>query len=1467
MKLLRWLLIFALTVPALAQNTRWDLPITTVQAQGGNLLPVYAIPGAGIVFYSCSGANCTTLATTYISATSATTCPTSPVPAQVVLNGTSACVSSADPYGNMGGWFQSGQYMATITAQGSSYNYLFTVNGGSGLPTGGLNGDVIINNGTSSVTWGTGSGSFSANGPNFFGDSLTTGIGAPVVSGQSPQNPGGYAYLLQRQVGSGGTNYAVSGSQAGDMVLQVIDNLGFTRSGNLPSIVLCCTNDANPGNPAYNAAGGVNVSAELTALAAYHIPKEEQITGANYTTPCVVNSGTITTSTIGIVTTIHFGAGGGQITCTTLPTGANATAVEVSNIATYNGTQTATAMVDGGAGTTLYSGAISTGSIATQNNATISTLFGTIIGGLTAAATHSVVISSTGAFDISEIAQEIGVTPTALGNQSVNPPILFMGGTIRQKADANSAQTLAMDGVVSTACGNAATLLGIPCIFVPVRDFVNATTDMGSGTLANGCTVPNSSLAGLHPNYGTCTLDGVTFDVGGHPHLRDAFLQSMQQALRPGIEGSNIVTCASSTYTLQQNDGVVLLSSCPITIPQASTFTVGNSKEYTLINYSTTTTTTITCATNCKNVPDRLLPLQSVTLKHMFGSTVPLNYGSWYAVKSNSIAPMNDNTRYYTGTTDTLQISDGLIVLNNASGGTETIGTPTSLGLSNADGQAYVIFAQQGTWTLAGATILGAPGTITPNAAITISPISATQYAMTNYTATAGTGTVTSFAAPSGSWPTWLVPTVTNSTTAPSLAVASSLTLANVAAGVAPAGVFDFSGATLVAPVGSSYTSGGTNGRFGYNTNNPNWHFALNGGDSFLALFSASSPPTSGHCAEFLLTSTVWTLADAGAACGSGGSMTWPGTAGYALYSGSSSWSTPHLFDNATTISATEPITTTGSLSSGATPPTCTGNSIICLGEQATANTSASAVDTVQAISGTHQFEVSLNAGSPFVSAMNYAIGTSGGTVPLLNGTNTWSGVNTFSSAPILSSLTGYLYGNGATAVTASTTIPYSALTGAPTVNNAAQGAISWYSAAGTVNTLSGATITGFVYSAGSTSAPLAATATNLGTLANLPQYSIPYSAGTSSALTDVPSPTANGVYADGWNITASAAAAPVSFQITGSGVSCTGSPLVCTFSGGTGSGTVTAAAQYDVPYYTQSGTTAQVGGAAIAGFQFDSTSGAPAAATATNLGTLANLAANSILYSGGTSSAITSLAASATASFPMLSGASAAPTWATIQYPASCTSGGVIYGSSATALACSSTVTAHGLLVSGGAGTAPSALAVGGANFPLVGVAASNPAFSTIGWLASATQWGIPYMSTATQMSTTAALTSNQPIIGSSSSAPTQGFALGSGTGTANKLACVTSSNTQANCTALPPNNVLGVFNTTSTYITTGIVSVTIDATQNVTFGDIICNSSVTAAEGHDNGVNACSPGQMIGIVTTTASSVSAATTSLRFQ
>jgi len=49
----------------------------------------------------------------------------------------------------------------------------------------------------------------------------------------------------------------------------------------------------------------------------------------------------------------------------------------------------------------------------------------------------------------------------------------------------------------------------------------------------------------------------------------------------------------------------------------------------------------------------------------------------------------------------------------------------------------------------------------------------------------------------------------------------------------------------------------------------------------------------------------------------------------------------------------------------------------------------------------------------------------------------TWSGTHTFSNAPVLSGLTGYLYANGASAVTASTSIPSSAVSGLTAVGTA----------------------------------------------------------------------------------------------------------------------------------------------------------------------------------------------------------------------------------------------------------------------------------------------------------------------------------------------------------------------------------------------------------------------------------------------
>jgi hypothetical protein len=55
----------------------------------------------------------------------------------------------------------------------------------------------------------------------------------------------------------------------------------------------------------------------------------------------------------------------------------------------------------------------------------------------------------------------------------------------------------------------------------------------------------------------------------------------------------------------------------------------------------------------------------------------------------------------------------------------------------------------------------------------------------------------------------------------------------------------------------------------------------------------------------------------------------------------------------------------------------------------------------------------------------------------------------------------------------------------------------------------------------------------------------------------------------------------------------------------GGGSGTVASAGQYDVPYYSGSGSNNIVSGVAITGFQYDSTSGVPTAATAAQAATL----------------------------------------------------------------------------------------------------------------------------------------------------------------------------------------------------------------------------------------------------------------------
>jgi hypothetical protein len=119
------LLLFAL--PALGQNLRFDFQASTTTG-AGNLVPVLAIPGAGISFYTgCTTLPCSNLATTFASVSGGTQCPSN---AQAVwqLPLSQTCTSVADSQGNFGGYFQGGTYEFTETVSGKTFGpYLFTV--------------------------------------------------------------------------------------------------------------------------------------------------------------------------------------------------------------------------------------------------------------------------------------------------------------------------------------------------------------------------------------------------------------------------------------------------------------------------------------------------------------------------------------------------------------------------------------------------------------------------------------------------------------------------------------------------------------------------------------------------------------------------------------------------------------------------------------------------------------------------------------------------------------------------------------------------------------------------------------------------------------------------------------------------------------------------------------------------------------------------------------------------------------------------------------------------------------------------------------------------------------------------------------------------------------------------------------------------------------------------------------------
>lgn len=97
-------------------------------------------------------------------------------------------------------------------------------------------------------------------------------------------------------------------------------------------------------------------------------------------------------------------------------------------------------------------------------------------------------------------------------------------------------------------------------------------------------------------------------------------------------------------------------------------------------------------------------------------------------------------------------------------------------------------------------------------------------------------------------------------------------TLADIAAGAAGSGTYDFSGITLGKWRLSAGLTTSANGDFGYDTTNKNWHIWENAGDKILGIFG--STPAGNKCLQSTVSASVITITEAVTACGSGGTVT-----------------------------------------------------------------------------------------------------------------------------------------------------------------------------------------------------------------------------------------------------------------------------------------------------------------------------------------------------------------------------------------------------------------------------------------------------------------------------------------------------------------------------------------------------------------------------------------------------------------
>jgi hypothetical protein len=270
-------------------------------------------------------------------------------------------------------------------------------------------------------------------------------------------------------------------------------------------------------------------------------------------------------------------------------------------------------------------------------------------------------------------------------------------------------------------------------------------------------------------------------------------------------------------------------------------------------------------------------------------------------------------------------------------------------------------------------------------------------------------------------------------------------------------GTPDASGATQFKLPVAAGGAAAANGEFIYDTTNKNWHAWQNAVDALVATFPASSLPTNGNCAQWVVSSNVITLGQAGAACGTGGS-------GDTITSPNST-----LTVGGTTSNTTLDVTgAAGKILAGATPALTSTPTLGVAG-------SSNGTLTLASITATGSITLTpASAASPFTVTIPAATDT----MVNLAGAQTLTN-KSISGSEINSGLIAATYGGTGINNTATLTL------GSSNQNWATLG-------------------TGIVKNTTTTGALSNANATDVGTLINQAQYQVIVSGGTSSAPTSI---------------------------------------------------------------------------------------------------------------------------------------------------------------------------------------------------------------------------------------------------------------------------------------------------------------------------------------------------------------------------